>query len=420
MDVCNYLAMNIEKKMSKIHLNLDSVSIIKTDLDKIIFGLFKHATDKDLNNPFIFTANISVKDNSYLGVLKNNGVCLLDECPDEKDVDILFSDKYMKSSQYLLSIPNITIFGTTTNPRSCVYMDWDNIQVSPEYINSLIGGIDNFIHGIKKHSVYQHYVFLHDRVSVVVRKMLKKLGVNIINIIKDKPNSGDGEMFRYIRQNTIPGDSLCIASGDRDFSPIMIEYVRGNHDVFLVYNKQALYTFKHNRHWIGSVDIRSLDGVDIKNCNVERVDQTKKRQKNTKPCKYYNLDVCTSNSCSFLHICGICGRSHKTRDFHPGVTTMKGIICKKYNIGMCNYSDSACDYLHICLKCKNSHKYIDCMYIIMYCPLCRITMKSNTAYVMHQIEPFHVGIVDVFKRILCEYGTNNKYSVGVGHILITS
>ena len=70
-----------KSKPTKIHLDLDSIFVIKTDLDRVVFGLFKYATGKGFTTPFIFTANTSVQDNSYLGVLKNNNVRLLDEPP---------------------------------------------------------------------------------------------------------------------------------------------------------------------------------------------------------------------------------------------------------------------------------------------------------------------------------------------------
>ena len=57
-------------KHTKIHLDLESINIAKTDIDKITFGLFKYAVSEKYEPPFIFTANTQIKDVSYLGVLK--------------------------------------------------------------------------------------------------------------------------------------------------------------------------------------------------------------------------------------------------------------------------------------------------------------------------------------------------------------
>lgn len=389
-----------KRKPTRIHLDLDSIFVIKTNLDRVVFGLFKYAMGKGFKPPFIFTANTSVQDNSYLGVLKNNNVRLLDETPDENDVDILFAGGWKKSLNHLMLITNMPIFTKIDKSRACVYIDWDNIQVSSEYIPALLAGVNVFIHDIKVHKVYEFYVFLHNRVSKNVKQMMKKLGVHVINIIKDKSKSGDEEIFRFIRRNTRPGDSVCVASGDRDFSSLMVEYVRNSYNVFLVYNKQALYTFKHNRHWLGSTDVKSLKGVNSKTDSLDKfLTQNQKTMYKTKPCKFYNLDICNAVSCSFLHICGVCGRPHKMQDFHPGVTIMKNVICKKYNNGTCKYSNLDCDYLHVCIKCRQSHRYINCKYIVIYCPLCRVTMNSAEKYVMHQVDPTHLERIDAVKKI---------------------
>ena len=389
-----------ENKFTSIHLNLDDMFIIKTDLDKIIFGLFKYAMGKGFGPPFIFTANTSIQDSSYLGVLKNNNVRLLDRPPSGDEVDIMFSSGWKNTINHLLMIINMPIFTDIEKSRVCVYIDWDNIQVSHDYIIAFLEGINNFIHDIKVHKLYEFYVFLHNKVSTNVKQVFKKYGANIINIIKDKTKSGDEEIFRFIRRNTKQGDSICIASGDRDFSSIMVEYVRNSYNVFLVYNKQALYTFKHNRHWLGSIDVKSLKGVGSKTDFSVKQPGSNKVTYKTKPCKFYNLDICNAVSCSFLHICGVCGRPHKMKDFHPGVTIMKNIICKKYNDGTCNYNNINCDYLHICIKCKNSHRYINCKYIVMYCPLCRITMDSARSYAIHQIDPVHMERINAMRKVL--------------------
>jgi hypothetical protein len=172
--------------------------------------------------------------------------------------------------------------------------------------------------------------------------------------------------------------------------------------VFLLYNKQALYTFKNNRHWLGSTDVKSLDGVDSK---PDKPQHTQKNTPYTKPCKYYNLNICNTDKCSFLHICGVCGRNHKSRDFHPGITTIKNIICKKYNNETCNYNNIDCDYLHICMKCKKQHTYVDCKYIIIYCPLCNITMNSTKEYITHHIDPIHLKKLNILTKIAEPYSS---------------
>jgi hypothetical protein len=389
--------MELHTKKTIIHLDLDSVFVIKTDLDKIVFGLFKYAYGKGFIPPYIFTANTSIKDNNYLGVLKNNNVRLLDEPP--TDVDVLFSGKWKSSLSHLMMIQNMPIFTPIPNSRACVYIDWDNIQVSYDYVVPLLAGIKNFVHNIKVHETYEFYVFLHSKVSTIIKELLRKTGANIITIIKDKCNSGDDEILGFIRVNTRPGDSICVASGDRDFSSMMVEYVRHSYNVFLLYNKQAMYTFKHNRHWLGSIDVKSLKGVDTKTDISDKSGQSQKLIPKTKPCKFYNLDVCNTDSCSFLHICGVCGRNHIARDFHVGVTILKNTICKKYNNNECSYNNITCDYLHICIKCKSQHSYVNCKHIVMYCPLCNITMDSNKEYVIHHISPTHLNRIHTITKI---------------------
>ena len=88
------------------------------------------------------------------------------------------------------------------------------------------------------------------------------------------------------------------------------------------------------------------------------------------------------------------------QDFHPGETVMKSVICKKYNNGTCNKKPNECEYLHICIKCKHPHQYVNCKYIVMYCPLCKVTMNSAENYVMHQVDPIHLSRISTVKKIV--------------------
>lgn len=397
-----------------IHLDLDDIFIIKTDLDKIVFGLFKYALDKGYKFPFIFTANTTIKDNSYLGILKNNNVRLVDKPYNKKDVDILFSGDWEKATKQLLLIQNMPIFTKLHEPRACVYIDWDNIQVSLDCIDAFIKGINDFINEIKIHKTYEFYTFLHNRIPNNVKELLKKMNVNVITIIKDKARSSDEEMFRFIKRNTMPGDSICVASGDRDFSPLMVEYVRNSYNVFLIYNKQSYYTFKHNIHWLGSTDVKSLKGVNSKR-DTSKIQKDTIHTYKTKPCKFHNLDVCNAVSCSFLHICGVCGRPHKMKDFHPNTTIIKNIICEKYNNGSCIYNAIDCKFLHICIKCKKPHPVYKCDNVSLYCPLCNVHMDSNKSYIMHQLDTDHLKMVEALKKIVKPRGNECDSN----HILIT-
>jgi len=292
----------------------------------------------------------------------------------------------------LLIVPNMPVVSNSAT-RACVYIDWDNIQVSNDNITPFLLGINKFIHDVKMHRSYITYVFLHSRISPIIKETLRRNKANIVLIVKNKSRNSDEEIIRFIRRNTTPGDSICVASGDRDFSPLMVEYVHNMHNVFLVYNTQALYTFKHNHHWLGSADCRNFIKTKPK---VAR--DTKKY--GTKPCKYYNLDRCNTVSCSYLHICGICGRPHKMQDFHAGATILKSTVCKKYNMGICTRTPMHCDHLHICSRCKQPHPYTQCKFIIMYCPICNILMKSSAGYVQHHLGQTHVKKLNIIKRIM--------------------
>lgn len=397
--------MDTTQKKTQIHMDLNSIPILKTEIDKITFGLLKYAQRIQLDPPFVFTATITTKDISYLGVLKNNDVQLLNEIPE--NTDILF-DKDWKclTKNQLTLVTNMPIFSKVKRSRACIYIDWDNVQVSVNYIKPLLKGTIEFIHNTKVHEEYCIYVFLHGKISDNIRSTLKQNGAHNIVIVKDKFKNGDEEMLKFIRRNTIPGDSVCVASGDRDFSALMVELVRNSYNVFLIYNQQALYTFKHNKHWIGSTNIKSINGV----CYKQSQEQPKKICKK-KPCRFYNIDICNTINCNFLHICGFCGRSHKMQDFHPGVMFIKNVICKKYNNGRCPHTNLSCEYLHICVRCKLRHQYMDCKQLTMVCPICKVQLSSNEQYIRHVVDPSHVKKVNVFKKLLNEPPQSNHVLV---------
>ena len=82
---------------------------------------------------------------------------------------------------------------STGKSRACIYIDWDNIQVSIINIPAFLRGIQTFIHDTKVHESYSTYVFVHNKVSTAVKDALRENGANIILIIKDKAKSGDEE-----------------------------------------------------------------------------------------------------------------------------------------------------------------------------------------------------------------------------------
>lgn len=389
--------------MSKIHINLDSINVPKIDIDKLAFGLLQYAKSKKMPSPYKFTANTSSKDINYLGVIKNNSIRLIEKTSLEdykldKGNMILYDscvDKLTKKQIMLYT--NMPIIHELNLSRACVYIDWDNMQVSLEFIKPFILGITKFINDTKIHNKYEIFSFVHNKVTVNVKEELKSNGVNIVNIIKDKSRCGDGEIISFIRENTKKEDSVCIVSGDRDFSPLMIEYVRNSHNVFLIYNKQALYTFKNNKHWLSSKNIRDIEGVGIR--TQQRITNNKKKE-NSKPCKFYNLDNCNTIGCKFLHICGFCGRDHKIKDFHPKIQYMKNIICKKYNNNMCLNTRITCDFLHICQKCKKYHPLDECDLNKIQCPICLVEINSKKEFILHMIDDSHIKKINIIKRFI--------------------
>ena len=240
----------------------------------------------------------------------------MDFAPDKKDVDILFADAWVsRVSELIQSTPTPSATAIKMS-RACIYIDWDNIQVASRYIPMFIKGISRFIRSKKAHDKYNFYVFLHNKIPTCIRQIFRNNKSIIVNIIKDKTKSADDEMFQFIRQNTTSGDSLCIVSGDRDFSAPMVDYVRRLHDVFLIYNTQALDTFKNNTHWLGSIGVEKIKGIRFSSMvKPQRTPQNK--QQNTKPCKFWNLSICAKINCSFLHVCGVCGMNHKSKRFPP-------------------------------------------------------------------------------------------------------
>ena len=56
--------------------------------------------------------------------------------------------------------------------------------------------------------------------------------------------------------------------------------------------------------------------------------------------------------------------------------------------------------LHICKKCKGDHSYINCKHMILYCPICKINMKSVQEFILHQFDHIHIKRVHCLKKIL--------------------
>ena len=114
----------------------------------------------------------------------------------------------------------------------------------------------------------------------------------------------------------------------------------------------------------------------------------------TKPCRFYNLSTCTAINCTFNHICGICGRPHRSDDFHNGSITMKNVICVDYNSARCRHGRAVCEYLHVCTKCKGPHPALQCPYTSIVCHVCDTVMGTVDDAILHQVS------IDHIKRII--------------------
>ena len=246
-------------QITRIHLDLDSLPVDIGKLNIAIFGLFRYALDKKFKPPFEFTANVSIKDNEYLNVLKNNNVKILDKSPDRNEVEVLFSSNWQNNANRLSLITHLPFFSKINESRGCIYIDWDNIQVSSININDLRSGILDFIQNLKTHFSYEFYVFLKHTVPLEIKNIFKQNDIHIVNIICNKLGTNN-HIIPYIQKNTRPGDSICIASGDTSFSRVMVEYVRSLYNVLLVYDKHSPHSFKTNKHWLGAIDVSSLNG----------------------------------------------------------------------------------------------------------------------------------------------------------------
>lgn len=369
---------------SRIHLDLISLDVPKQKIDETVFKAYKLAEEKGIKPPYLFTA-CSPKDPIYRNVLKDNNVFILES----KNKEIKECAMVVKSLSEV-GISNIPIFENVN--RACIYVDWDNVQVPSSEIEHIFSKMRKFIQSNKIHKNYMTYVFVNDKTKDDVKKCISEIGGRLVLTSKGK-TSGDEEIIRFIEHNTAPLDTICVVSGDRDFSAMMVKMVHKKHNVFLVYNRQANPLFKNNVHWISSANIDSFKRTaSMKKCKIKHL--------NIKPCKFFNLSSCKESKCGFLHVCGVCGRNHKSSIFHPGVKTLKSIICKKYNTVGCMFGGIECGYLHICMKCKKSHSYLECSFNSLKCPLCVENFADMREYILHVLGTKHTKKIRVLKRIL--------------------
>lgn len=363
------------KLRTRIHLDIasfkkDDAIISKKNISSLVYGLFKHALKNSYYPPYYFTATCSSDNISILGNLRNNNVQIVENIPD--DVDFCFNATWSKLlfSQLGMEI-NYPVDNAT---RACIYVDWDNIKVSLLIIPKFISALKEFVHNRKMHNTYLIYIFIPFQTSQEIKNKLSECGVDIINLVKDKTFNSDAFMIQYIRRNTQALDTLCVVSGDRDFSPIMVEMVHNLHNVFLVYNVQAIYTFKNNKHWLKGIDIKSIlteSGINLPMGSSDRIKKlyetysrssgkSNKKHVHTKPCKYYNLgNKCRNHGlnegCKFLHVCGYCGDDHPLCSAHGSLKqySLKNTVCDYYNSTKgCKFSANECKCLHVCKICN--------------------------------------------------------------------
>ena len=376
--------------MSTIHI--DNIQIPKSQISSSVFGLAYYA--KKLGNcpPFKITASTTNYNPNYLSIIKDNNITIVDEPP---RADLEYSTLGEKKIEELKLLPNTGTKMCGEKICNC-YIDWENMQISRDNISKMLSTSITYVNGIMPHDIYKIYVFLNlDKKSQSIKKYFNlpqgspKSRIFFTNIIKTKTKISSLEISKFISNNIKPLESLCIISGNRGFSPLMVSLSHCSHNVFLIHNSQSIQSFISNKHWIGSVCIDTLI--------IKKSKSSIKILKKSKPCKFFNQGTCnfSSEECPFLHVCDTCGFVHPST-IHS-VRKKKKAICTNYNKGCCSRDRMTCDYLHICITCQEPHS--DCSEP-RTCWLCGDVFYNNIEFMYHMIGKSHNSKVAKLKEIM--------------------
>lgn len=127
-----------------------------------------------------------------------------------------------------------------------MYIDWQNINVPVEYIENFIQGIKEWAISCVAAEIRKIKIFLdRNAPNEIIIKKLVQHKIDIIYFDAEKKQAADAKLTMSLHDD-LRGDlyTVCIVSGDQDFSPQLVRTIKLGHQVLLIYNYQARESFK--------------------------------------------------------------------------------------------------------------------------------------------------------------------------------